>query len=217
MKTALARLALATCTGALMTAGALAQTATATATSDLNIRSGPGPQFDIVGLIPAESSATVEGCLDESLWCQVDYDGATGWAYSDYLTIDAQGTAVILTERPPELIGPVTYEGPNDATVGAAGGAIAGALIAGPAGAIIGGALGLGAGAVIEATDPAVIYARDNPVEQVYLEGEVVVGAGIPETVTLLEIPKSPYRYVYVNGVPVLVEPDTREIVYIIR
>ena len=217
MKTTLAKLALATCAGALMTASALGQTAIATATSDLNIRSGPGPQFEILGVIPAASTATVEGCLDQSLWCQVAYEDVTGWAYSDYLTIEAQGTAVILTERPPELIGPVTYEGPNDATVGAAGGAIAGALIAGPVGAVIGGALGVGAGAAIEASDPAVTYALENPVEQVYLEGEVVVGAGVPETVTLLEIPESPYRYVYINGVPVLVEPETREIVYIVR
>ena len=53
--------------------------------------------------------------------------------------------------------------------------------------------------------------------DPVYLEGEVVVGATLPETVELREIPDYEYRYVYVNGVPVLVEAETRQIVRIVR
>ena len=56
-----------------------------------------------------------------------------------------------------------------------------------------------------------------NQVDPVYLDGEVVVGAGLPETVELREIPDYEYRYVNVNNQPVLVEPGSRKIVYIIR
>ena len=60
-------------------------------------------------------------------------------------------------------------------------------------------------------------YVTTNQVEPVYLDGEVVVGAGLPETVELREIPDYEYRYVYVNGQPVLVEPSSRRIVYVVR
>jgi hypothetical protein len=49
------------------------------------------------------------------------------------------------------------------------------------------------------------------------VDGEVVVGAQIPDTVQLQAVPDYQYRYVYVNGVPVLVEPAERRIVYVIR
>jgi hypothetical protein len=54
-------------------------------------------------------------------------------------------------------------------------------------------------------------------VEQVYLDGEIVVGAGIPETVMLAPVPDSEYSYAYVNGVPVLVETQNRTVTYIVR
>ena len=43
----------------------------------------------------------------------------------------------------------------------------------------------------------------------------MVVGASLPETVELREIPDYEYRYVNVNNQPVLVEPGTRRIVYV--
>lgn len=218
MKSALAKTLLATTAGLLMTGTALAQTATATATTDLNIRSGPGPQFEVVGVIDGGSTATVTGCPTEGMWCQVDYNGTTGWAYSDYLTVDAQGEVVVLTERPPELVGVVEPDTTANSTVtGAAGGAIAGALLGGPVGAAIGGAVGAAAGVVVDPPEEAVTYVQSNPMEPVYLEGEVVVGAQVPDTVTVQTIPDYEYSYVYINGQPVLVDPTSREIVYIVR
>ena len=49
------------------------------------------------------------------------------------------------------------------------------------------------------------------------LEGEVVVGATVPESVTLSVVPDYDYRYVYINGQRALVDPGTRQIVYVIR
>lgn len=209
-----------------LSSGAMAQTTMATATADLNIRSGPGPQYPSVGFIANGDSATVEGCLEASKWCQVTYDGTTGWSYSDYLTADLSGEVVVLTERYPDVgLATVTYEDTGSAAggaaVGATSGAIVGALVGGPVGAAIGGAIGAAsgttAGAIIDPPETARTYVTANPLDPVYLEGEVVIGAGVPETVTLQPVPDYEYQYVYINGQPVLVDPGTRQIVYVVR
>jgi uncharacterized protein YraI len=201
-----------------LSSSALAQTA-ATATTDLNVRSGPGPQYEVVGVIPSDGSATVSGCLEDSKWCQVAHDGTEGWAYSDYLAADLSGERVVITERRADVGVPVaTYDSSADgAVVGATGGAITGAIVGGPIGAAVGGVAGAALGAAADVPEPAITYVRSNPVDPVYLEGEVVVGATLPETVELREIPDHEYRYVYVNGLPVLVQADTRQVVRIIR
>lgn len=204
---------------------ALAQSASATAIADLNIRSGPGPQFELVGFIEEGESATVEGCLEGSKWCRVSYEGVTGWSYSDYLTAELSGETIVLTERYVDVGLPgVTFEEDSVAGGAAAGGvtgAVVGALVGGPIGAAVGGAVGAGAGATADAAiDPPETvrtYVSSNRLDPVYLEGEVVVGAGVPETVTLSEIPDYEYRYLVINGQPVLVDPETRQIVYVIR
>jgi hypothetical protein len=98
---------------------------------------------------------------------------------------------------------------------------VVGALIGGPLGAAIGGAIGATggatAGAIIDPPEVARTYVISNPLDPIYLDGEVVIGAGVPETVTLQAIPDYDYQYVYINGQPVLVDPTTRQIVYVIR
>ena len=220
MRTAFAKTILATTAGLLMTGTALAQTATATATTDLNIRSGPGPQFETVGVIGSGDTATVTGCVTDSMWCEVDYGGTIGYAYSDYLTVQSQaeGEVIVLTERAPELVGVAEPSTTANSTVtGAAGGAIAGALIGGPIGAAVGGAIGATTGVVVDPPETARTYVADNPMDPVYLEGEVVVGAQVPQEVAVQTIPDYEYEYVYINGQPVLIEPGSREIVYVFR
>lgn len=209
--------------------GVAAAQVSATATTDLNIRSGPGPEYPVVGVIAGSEEATVNGCLEGSKWCQVTHAGVEGWAYSDYLMASLGGTSgggetIVMTERPPEAVPTVTYETTastdDGAFAGAATGAVAGAIIGGPAGAAVGGAAGAVAGGVADAIAPpeeVVTYVEQNRIDPVYLEGEVVVGAGLPETVEIREIPDYEYRYVYVNGQPVLVEPESRRIVYVVR
>lgn len=208
------------------TGGSFAQGASATATADLNIRSGPGPQYASIGFIASGESAAVEGCLQGSKWCRVTYDGVTGWSYSDYLTADLSGEVVVLTDRYPDVgLATVTYDGSDaaagGAVAGATGGAIVGALVGGPAGAAVGGAIGASsgatAGAVIDPPEVARTYVTSNPLDPIYLDGEVVIGAGVPETVVLQPVPDYEYQYVYINGQPVLVDPRTRQIVYVVR
>lgn len=209
-------------------APALAQTADAVAATDLNIRSGPGPAYQIVGVIPAGETATVDGCLETAHWCQVSHDGTVGWSSSDYLAVGVNDQAVALATRPATVtVATTTYvdaeETHKDQNVGAAAGATIGALTAyalgGPIGGIIaGGILGSAAGvASVEPTEKTITYIKQDPVETVYLDGEVVVGAGVPTGVPTYETPQPELRYAYINGVPVVIDAKTNTIVSIVR
>lgn len=191
----------------------------ATATTDLNIRTGPGPQFQVVGSIKALEPASVRGCLADRKWCEISYNGITGWAHSDYLSSDFSGEQVVISTAPATVEVPTVQfdEQSANATVGATGGAITGALIGGPIGAVIGGVTGAAIGSSVKPPEQVRTYVRSNQVEPVYLEGEVVVGAGVPDAVKLSTVPDYEYDYVYVNGQPVLVDPGTRKIVYVYR
>ena len=214
-------------------APALAQVS-ATAATDLNLRAGPGPDQEILSVIPAQNAVTVDGCLEAANWCQVSFEGTQGWAYGDYLTATAEGQAepLVVFENREALQVPVivvdnvattstdTAEAVDeaaDAAVSAgAGAAIAGALIGGPLAIAAGAALGAAAGAVGD-DEPAVQYVLNNPADTLYLEGEVVQGAGIPEGVDLVAIPDTTYSSLTVNGLPVIIDNDSRQIVRIVR
>lgn len=84
-------------------------------------------------------------------------------------------------------------------------------------GRVDGGLVGSISAQFAEPAPPVVSYIEENPYDPYYFDGEVVVGATLPETVEVYEIPDYEYRYVYVNDRPVLVEPGTNRIVYIVR
>jgi len=197
---------------ALVAAASLATPAAAatiaTATTPLNIRSGPGPQYSVVGAIPDRGQATIIGCIQGSLWCQVSYRGRHGWAYAQYLTARLAGRSLILAEGLNDVPA-VTYRAPVE-TVGTAVPAptVTGTLVA-PAAP--------GQPLVITPPAPVGTYVASHPVTPVYLNGEVVTGVGLPEDVALAPVPGYEYRYAYVNNVPVLVEPQTRRVEYIYR
>lgn len=205
----------------LLTGAAQAQDQMAvTAWTDLNLRAGPGPAYPIVSVIPAQTAVDVGGCLAEQAWCQVTFDGQSGWASGDYLTVvENDAPVAIYPNRERLKVQTTTYEGDTagNATAGGALGAVAGALIAGPIGAAVGGAVGAASGAATTPETTVTTYVREHPVEPVYLEGEVVTGASLPDTVTLQPVPETTYAYAYVNGLPVLVEQGQRQIVYIMR
>lgn len=205
----------ATVAGLVLASSAYAET-TATAWTDLNLRAGPGANYDVIAVIPASQSVVVDGCLDESNWCRVTMGEANGWASGDYLT--AMIEAPIYVNRERLAVKTITYEKDPDNTVGGtATGAVAGAIVGGPIGALVGAAIGMSVGDAVTPEERITTYVRTNPVDPIYLDGEVVVGSGIPETVPLAEVPDSDYYYAYVNGVPVLVERKQRRIVYIVR
>ncbi len=203
----------------LLSSGAYAQS-TVVAATDLNLRAGPGPQFEILGVIPVDGEVMVEGCLEAASWCKVNHAGMDGWASGDYLTtlVDAAPVA-IYPNRTTVPVKTVVYSDTSAGTTAAGGatGAIAGAIIAGPVGALVGAALGAGGGALADPGPTVTTYVQENPRDVIYLDGEVVVGSGIPVEVELTEVPDTTFSYAYINGVPVIVEREGRRIVQIIR
>ncbi len=205
---------------------ALADTSVS-ATTDLNVRAGPGSQYPVVGVIGAGEATMVSGCLESGKWCAVRTGTEEGWAYADYLAMNTGGERIVLTQRPADagiaVVEAPAHKGSGDAGAAAGGvtGAIVGAVAGGPVGAAVGGAAGAIAGGatgtVVDPPDTVRTYVTTNRTQPVYLDGEVVVGATLPQTVALREVPDYSYRYVYVNGQPVLVDAGSREIVYIVR
>lgn len=126
-------------------------------------------------------------------------------------TITALGLAASLA-----IAAPATAMADEGSTAGGAiGGAAVGAAVGGPIGAIIGAGVGAGVGATINPPKRVDTYVSEEPVKQVRLRGDVHVGAALPDVVVLHEIPDYEYHYAYVNGQRVLVDADTRKIVYV--
>ncbi|MDP3895442.1 MAG: DUF1236 domain-containing protein [Mesorhizobium sp.] len=99
--------------------------------------------------------------------------------------------------------------------VGGTAGAVAGAVVGGPVGAVIGGFAGAMIGSAAAVPAPAVDYVVANPVQPVMVQGGVREGMVLPADAMLTPIPDhADYAYVYVDGRPVIVRNQTREIVY---
>lgn len=206
------------CSAALAGAASLPGSASAAtvvkATTPLNVRAGPGPQYNVVGVIKQDGRTHMLGCIQDSPWCQVDYHGKQGWAYSKYLTTEIAGQPMVIAGNTAQIgVPPVTYERPATATVETVGSAppqpITGTLIERPTTSTT--------QYVVNPSPTVRSYVIGHPAQPVYLNGEVVVGAGLPENVALQPVPGTEYEYAYVNRVPVLVQPQTRRIVYIYR
>ena len=73
---------------------------------------------------------------------------------------------------------PVAAHADDITVTGAAGGAVTGAIVGGPVGAVIGGVIGT---AVAAPPAEVVAYVQTQQVEPVYLSGDLVVGATVPE------------------------------------
>lgn len=130
------------------------------------------------------------------------------------------GTAYAQEPAPTDTTPREETHGGGGAIVGGTAGAVTGAVVGGPVGAVVGGVAGAAVGGAAEGLskpppDAVRTYITTNRMEPVDVEGEVVIGTTLPETVVLAEVPDYEYRYVYVDGQPVLVEPQTRRVVYI--
>lgn len=62
-----------------------AQQGQARATTDLNVRSGPGTSYSVVFVLPRNAVVNVLDCTAGPAWCQVSYQNRAGWASATYL------------------------------------------------------------------------------------------------------------------------------------
>jgi hypothetical protein len=106
---------------------------------------------------------------------------------------------------------------------GAATGAVAGAVVGGPVGAAVGGVAGAAVGATLSAEESTRVrqYVVTQRHPSVRVRDEVVVGYRLSPRVALYPVPptvglRGDYRYTVLNNRSVLVDPATREVVYIL-
>jgi uncharacterized protein YraI len=197
--------------------GAAQAQTTGRANTDLNLRSGPGPEQPVIGLIKARQQAAIIGCVEGSFWCQVQFRGKTGWAYSQYMTLASASGTIVVREPGNLAAAPVlAYDGPAYRPTYRPDVAPLAAAITAPA---VIGAAALSAPAAFLNPPPYAVnqYVAANATNSFYYQGDVVVGANLPQTVVLNNVPDYRYQYVYVNDTPVLVDPVTRQIVYVFR
>lgn len=171
-----------------------------TTVTDLNIQAGPGTEYPTVGLATRGSAGTLDGCIEGSSWCRIDVNGMRGWVFAESLSVDQGGQPMIVEQHRVDLGVPVvTYE-----TTGSVAGADPQ-----PGDELL--------GRVGEVNPPELVrtYIDTNPVETVTIDGDIIVGGTVPETVTMVEVPDYEYRYARVNDRQVLIDPNTRQIVYV--
>ena len=197
---------LASLVGAALIASPAAALNAFSPTGHLNVRSGPGFQYPVVGVMQQNVPAAVTGCIQDYSWCSIAVGAVTGWASAPYLVTDAGGNPTNLQVSGAQLGIPIVVPTGVGAVVATP-----------PVGAMVPVAP---AATVVEPVLPAaevLSYVTQQVVQPVLVDGEVMVGAPPPAAVPVYPIPASPYVYSYVNGQRVVVEPTARRIVYVVR
>lgn len=100
------------------------------------------------------------------------------------------------------------------ATAGGAAGGTIGFLLGGPIGAIVGGWAGAVIGGDAAVSEASVRYAGENPVDVVYLEGDLTVGTKVGDDVTIYPIEgDDQYGYIYANNRVYIIDLNERAVV----
>lgn len=73
---------------------ALAQAAAGFATANVNMRSGPSTQYPAVTMIPVGAPLEINGCLNETPWCDVSFYGGRGWVAGRYIQASYQSRRI---------------------------------------------------------------------------------------------------------------------------
>ena len=100
------------------------------------------------------------------------------------------------------------------ATAGGATGGTIGFLLGGPVGAIVGGWAGAVIGGEAAVSDASIQYAGEHPVDVVYLDSDLEVGAKVSADVTIHPIEgDDQYGYIYANNRVYIVDLASQEVV----
>lgn len=73
---------------------ALAEAAAGFATANVNMRSGPSTQYPAVTMIPVGAPLEINGCLNETPWCDVSFYGGRGWVAGRYIQASYQSRRI---------------------------------------------------------------------------------------------------------------------------
>lgn len=61
-------------------------------TASVNLRAGPGTNYEVLATVPSGASVSVYSCNSGYSWCDIDYAGLRGYVAGKYLTSGVQGT-----------------------------------------------------------------------------------------------------------------------------
>ena len=190
---------LSTTAAAVLAASQAALAFTATTTNNLHLRTGPGEQYPVITTIVSKDDVEVHGCLQGVTWCDVNWGDVRGWASAEYIAYKTdQGVELLPMAGDAIGIPTVTYTAVD---------AIEPEFV--------------GTFETVDAEITAVsppqqvsAYVTEQNVDTVYVKGEVVVGAVVPENVPLYAVPESEYSFTRVNGHNVLID-NSRQVVHI--
>ncbi|MEZ2223923.1 SH3 domain-containing protein [Rhizobium sp. RCC_161_2] len=79
---------------ALVALPAIAEAAEGFATANVNMRSGPSTQYPAVTMIPVGAPLEINGCLNETPWCDVSFVGGRGWVAGRYIQASYQSRRI---------------------------------------------------------------------------------------------------------------------------
>ncbi|RAX43352.1 SH3 domain-containing protein [Rhizobium tropici] len=73
---------------------AVAEAAEGFATANVNMRSGPSTAYPAVTMIPVGAPLQINGCLNETPWCDVSFYGGRGWVAGRYIQATYQSRRI---------------------------------------------------------------------------------------------------------------------------
>jgi len=125
------------------------------------------------------------------------------------------GVAILaLGAASPALAQSETGAAVGGGAAGAATGGTIGFFLGGPVGAIIGGFAGAVIGAEAAVSAETVAYSANNPVDPIWIEGDLDVGSRVGDDVVIYDVDGDPeYGYFYANNRVWIVGRDSREVV----
>lgn len=224
----ISKLTTAAAVSAMLVVPMAAEATEAKASTALNVRAAPTVFADINGVLDMNQNVTIEGCLEDVSWCKISSDDLTGWASGRYLTVATDAKAVPMLDASGNaqiefaVISEDDLTEAEDTAIAAAGGtlgALAAFALGGPAATIaLSGVAGtVAADLAVEPAEETYVFVTANPVEPVFLDGEVVVGATVPDDIETYELPQEEFRYLNVNNNAVVVDAESNTIVAVLQ
>ncbi len=84
---------------ALVALPAIAEAAEGFATANVNMRSGPSTAYPAVTMIPIGAPLQINGCLNETPWCDVSFYGGRGWVAGRYIQATYQSRRIYVDRQ----------------------------------------------------------------------------------------------------------------------
>ncbi|WP_421726355.1 DUF1236 domain-containing protein [Bauldia sp.] len=170
------------------------------ATNNLHLRTGPGEQYPVETTIRHNDRVEVHGCLEGITWCDLNWGDMRGWAAADYIAYDSAAGVKVLPLAQDEIGIPIVNFTAVDAVVPEFIGTVETVT---------------DVMTVITPPEAVSAYVTEQDIDTVYVQGEIVTGVVLPQTVPLYAVPESKYNFSRVNGQNVLTETGSNTVVYV--